>query len=172
MKRLFRMIGLGGIMVLTALSVRAPREAAASLQQTDGSPLSGRGYLVIMHYENRTTFDYYDFGTDGTFSIWTLEGEGTGTYDVKNNIIFKALFRGSLTAAIEFTYQIKGFIFSERMLFGEGEEYLSGSEAKRFYFLGLSLNALIDNPLMEYRFLPLPSPGPSPACDPVKTRFR
>jgi hypothetical protein len=150
MKRLSKIIVLGVIIFLRAITAHSLLEAATSFQQPDSSPLSGRGYLVIIYYGDRTTFDYYDFATDGTFAIWTLEGEGEGTYDVKNNIIFKALFKGSLTENIDFTYQIKGFIFSKRVLFGEGEEYMSGSEVNRYYFLALSINTIDEVAFMEY----------------------
>jgi len=150
MKRLSAISVLGVIIFLRAFTAYSLLEAATSLQQPENSPLAGRGYLVILYYDDRTTFDYYDFATDGTFAIWTLEGEGEGTYDVKNNIIFKALFTGTLTESIDYTYQIKGFIFSKRLLFGEGEEYLSGSEVKRYYFLALNINSINGEPFMDY----------------------
>lgn len=150
MKRLSKIMILGVIVFLRAITAHSPLEAATSLQQPENSPLSGRGYLVILYYGDRTTFDYYDFHTDGTFSIWTLEETGEGTYDVKNNIVFKALFTGTLTENVDFTYQIKGFIFSKRLLFGEGEEYLSGGEVQRYYFLGLYINTINEVPFMDY----------------------
>ena len=150
MKRLSKITVLGFIIFLRAITAHSPLEAATSLQQPESSPLAGRGYLAIMNYGDRTTFDYYDFATDGTFALWTLEGSGEGTYDTKNNIIFKALFKGTLTENIDFTYQIKGFIFSKRLLFGEGEEYLSGGEVQRYYFLGLYINTINEVPFMDY----------------------
>jgi len=140
MKRLSKIIILGVIIFLRAITAHSLLEAAPSLQQPENAPLAGKGYLVILYYSDRTTFDYYDFAADGTFSIWTLEREGEGTYDVKNNIVFKANFTGTVTENIDVTYQIKGFIFSQRLLFGEGEEYLSGGEVNRYYFLALYLN--------------------------------
>jgi hypothetical protein len=150
MKRLSKTIVLGVIVFLHAITAHSLLEAATSLQQPESSPLSGKGYLVILYYGDRTTFDYYDFATDGTFSIWTLEGEGEGTYDVKNNILFKAVFTGTVTENIDFTYQIKGFIFSKRLLFGEGEEYVSGGEVQRYYFLALYMNTIDDVPFLDY----------------------
>lgn len=150
MKRLSKIIILGVIIFLRAITAHSLLEAAPSLQQPESSPLSGKGYLVILYYGDRTTFDYYDFATDGTFSIWTLEEEGEGTYDVKNNILFKANFTGTLTANRDFTYQIKGFIFSKRVLFGEGEEYLSGSEVNRYFFLALYINTTNEGIFMDY----------------------
>jgi len=150
MKRLSKIIMLGVIIFLCATTAHSLLEAAPSLQQPESSPLSGKGYLVILYYAGRTTFDYYDFAADGTFSIWTLEGAGDGTYDVKDNILFKASFTGTLTENIDFTYQIKGFIFSKRLLFGEGEEYVSGSEVERYYFLALYMNTANEIPFMDY----------------------
>jgi hypothetical protein len=150
MKRLSAISVLGVIIFLRAITAYSLLEAATSLQQPESSPLAGRGYLVLLYYDDRTTFDYYDFATDGTFAIWTLEGEGEGTYDVKNNLIFKALFTGTLADNRDFTYQIKGFIFSKRLLFGEGEEYLSGSEVKRYYFVALYINTINGEPFMYY----------------------
>ena len=140
MKRLSKILVFGVMIFLRAITTHPLLEAATSLHQPESSPLAERGYLAILYYDDRTTFDYYDFATDGTFTIWTLEGEGEGTYDVKNNVIFKALFTGTLRENMDVTYQIKGFIFSKRLLFGEGEEYLNGSEVNRYYFLGLSIN--------------------------------
>jgi hypothetical protein len=150
MKRLSKIIVLGVIIFLRAITAHSLLEAATSLQQPENPPLSGKGYLVILYYGDRTTFDYYDFATDGTFSIWTLEGEGEGTYDVKNSIVFKAIFTGTLTENIDFSYHIKGFIFSKRLLFGEGEEYLSGGEVNRYYFLALYLNTINEVTFMDY----------------------
>jgi hypothetical protein len=150
MKRLSKIIILGVIIFLRAITAHSFLEAATSLQQPESSPLAGKGYLVILYYGGRTTFDYYDFATDGTFSIWTLEGEGEGTYEVKNNILFKANFTGTLTENIDFTYQIKGFIFSKRLLFGEGEEYVSGSEVQRYYFIALYMDTTNEVPFMDY----------------------
>ena len=150
MKRLSAISVLGVIIFLRAITAYSLLEAATSLQQPESSPLAGRGYLVLLYYDDRTTFDYYDFATDGTFAIWTLEGEGEGTYDVKNNLIFKALFTGTLADNRDFTYQIKGFIFSKRLLFGEGEEYLGSNEVNRYYFLGLSINTVNGASFMDY----------------------
>ena len=150
MKRLSKITVLGFIIFLRAITAHSPLEAATSLQQPESSPLAGRDYLVILYYDDRTTFDYYDFATDGTFAIWTLEGAGEGTYDVKNNIIFKALFEGTLTEGTDFTHQIKGFIFSKRILFGEGEEYLGDSKVNRYYFLGIDMNTANGLPSMDY----------------------
>ena len=150
MKRLSKILVLGVIIFLRAITAHSLLEAATSLQQPESSPIAGRGYLVILYYDDRRTFDYYDFSTDGTFTIWTLEEEGEGTYDVKNNIIFKALFTGALTENMDVTYQLKGFIFSKRLLFGEGEEYLGSSEVNRYYFLGLSINTINGASFVDY----------------------
>jgi hypothetical protein len=150
MKKLSKTLVFGVIIFLRAITAHSFLEAETSLQQPESSPLAGRGYLVVLYYDDRTTFDYYDFATDGTFAIWTLEGEGEGTYDVKNNIMFKALFTGALRENMDVTYQIKGFIFSKRLLFGEGEEYLGGSEVNRYYFLGLYMNTINGVSFMDY----------------------
>ena len=150
MKRLSQILVLGVIIFLRAITAHSLPEAATSLRQPEPSPLAGRGYMVLLYYDDRLTFDYYDFATDGTFTIWTLEGTGEGTYDVKDNIIFKALFTGGLTDNMDVTYQLKGFIFSKRLLFGEGEEYLGSSEVHRYYFLGLSIHTINGASFMDY----------------------
>jgi len=128
-------------MVFPATPVQALQEAAPLLPQQEGDLLAGRGYLVVIRYGDRTTFDYYDFAADGTFTIWTLEGEGEGTYSVKNNFLFKARFKTTTPDGRDWSCQLKGFIFSKRVLFGEGEEYGSDTGVERYYFIALNLDA-------------------------------
>lgn len=102
-----------------------------------GSPLVGKGYLAIIFYADHITFDYYDFLEDGRFSIWTMEDYGEGEYSTRDDILFRAHFKGALSENVEFTYQMTGLILSEKLIFGEGEEYLGTGQGERYNFLGV-----------------------------------
>lgn len=112
-------------------------EASGVKEPSGDSPLSGKSYLVINFYLGGITFDYYDFAEDGSFIIWTLEGYGEGSYSVRDDLLFQAQFHGALTESLEFAYQLRGIIFSEKVFFGDGVEYLGSSEGERYYFLGI-----------------------------------
>lgn len=117
--------------------------AAGSLVKlSEGSQLSGKSYLVFVFYLGRMTFDYYDFAEDGSFVIWSLEEYGEGEYSVRDEILFRAQFHGIISENMEFAYQIKGLIFSGRLLFGDGVEYLGSGEGERYYFLGVYSGAV------------------------------
>ena len=112
-------------------------EAGSVVKPSESSRLTGKGYLVIIFYANHITFDYYDFLDDGNFAIWTIEDYGEGEYSTRDELLFRAQFKGELSENIEFTYQIKGLILSEKLIFGEGEEYFGNSKGERYNFLGI-----------------------------------
>ena len=106
-------------------------------EPSDSGRLVGKGYLVIIFYADHITFDYYDFLEDGSFTIWTIEDYGEGEYSTRDELLFRAQFKGALSENVEFTYQIKGLILSEKLIFGEGGEYLGNSKGERYNFLGV-----------------------------------
>ncbi len=112
-------------------------EAGSIVKPSEDSRLVGKGYLVIIFYVDHITFDYYDFLEDGSFIIWTIEESGEGEYSIRDELLFRAQFEGALSENIAFTHQIKGLILSEKLIFGEGEEYFGTSKGKRYNFLGI-----------------------------------
>ena len=112
-------------------------EADSVGEPSESARLVGKGYLVIIFYADHITFDYYDFLEDGDFTIWTLEDYGEGEYSIRDELLFRAQFKGALSENVEFTYQIKGLILSEKLVFGEGEEYLGNNKGERYNFLGI-----------------------------------
>ena len=112
-------------------------EADSLVEPSESARLVGKGYLVIIFYADHITFDYYDFLEDGDFTIWTLEDYGEGEYSTRDELLFRAEFKGELSENVYFTYQIKGLILSEELILGEGMEYLSNSKGEQFYFLGV-----------------------------------
>lgn len=131
--------------LLTAANTDA-MEAGRPGQPIQASQLIGKAYLVFIFYADHITFDYYDFHPDGDFSIWTIEEYGEGEYSVRDERLFRAHFEGVLSDPVEFTYRIKGLILSEKLIFGEGEEYLGNTSGVRYNFLGVisDPNATLD----------------------------
>ena len=107
-------------------------------ESPDSTRLVGKGYLIIIFYADHITFDYYDFLEDGSFTIWTIEDYGDGGYSTRDELLFRAQFKGALSENVEFTYQIKGIILSEKLIVGEGEEYLGNNKGVRYNFLGVT----------------------------------
>ena len=120
-------------------------EAGSVLKPSETLRLVGKGYLVIIFYADHITFDYYDFLEDGNFTIWTIEDYGEGEYSTRDELLFRAQFKGALSENVEFTYQIKGLILSEKLIFGEGEEYLGNTKGARYNFLGIFSDANADS---------------------------
>jgi len=124
-------------------------KAFSVLKPSKDLTLGGKSYLVFIFYFARVSFDYYDFGEDDSFVIWSLEQYGEGSYDVRDDIVFRAQFHGELSENVDFTYQIRGIILSERLVFGNGVEYLGSSKGVRFYFLGIYSGATTSSDFMD-----------------------